>query len=245
MKGLIGSLAGLFLLTGCVATRSGGPSSQPLDCALTGGLTAPVGTQWVDAAYAAIEDWPKPGAIGLWDLESLGSPTARHIRSVATLADAPHAAIFPATAYVVRTDVEGVAVATLFRFYEEREDGLYWLGDSDETLAVTVSPPQKFLPRTLRVGQRWEQRYRDSRFEVEVTSEHEVIGCGEVRVPAGRFANALLLRSSYRYADSPASSIVHSWHAPEVGLVAAATVSSVAESTATVSALLEYRPAGR
>jgi hypothetical protein len=244
MKPLGLALFSIVLLTGCLGVPAGAPSSQVLDCVLNDGVTAPVGVQWLDVAYAAIEGWPKPTATGPWEFTALGPPTARQVRTVVVPADAPHAAQFPRTAYVVRTEVEGVATAVLYRFYEERDDGLYWLGDSDQSMAVLVSPPPRFLPRGLRLGQRWEERYRDSRFDLEVTAEHEVVGCGEARVPAGRFANTLLVRSSYRYAESPGASIVYSWHAPGTGLIAATTASSVSESTVAVTALLEHWSAG-
>lgn len=244
MKRLGLSLLSMALLAGCVTTTADGPSGQLSDCALRGGVTAPVGAQWLDIAYAAIENWPKPAPAGPWEFRALGTPTARQVRTVVAAADAPHAALFPGASYVVRTEVEGVGTAIVYRFYEEREDGLYWLGDSDQTMAVSVSPPPRSLPRAPRIGQRWEERYRDSRFDLEVTAEHEVIGCGDVHVPAGGFAQTLMIRSSYRYAESPGASIVYSWHAPGVGLVAATTASSASESTVAVTALLEHSLAG-
>lgn len=221
-----------------------GRGGAAAECLLASRLAAAVGTQWVEAVYAAVEGMARPAPTGPWDLRSFGVPAARQVRTVVAVADTPHAAAFPTASFAVQTEIEGAASAPMFRFYEERDDGWYWLGDGDRTLPVLILPPQRVLPRVLRVGQRWEQRYRDSRFAIEMTAEHEVVGCGDVRVPAGQFSNALLVRSTYRSPDSPAFSVVHAWHAPAIGIVATTTASSFVESTATVTVLVEYRPVG-
>jgi hypothetical protein len=219
-----------------------GPSSQPADCLLDEALTKPVGATWRETSHGAVTGWSRPSASGPWTFDGLPEALTTQTRTVVGASEAPWFDTFPTANYVVRTDVAGVATASIFRFYESRPDALYWLGDSDELLAVTVDPPQKFQPASLRVGQRWEQSYRDSRFDVEVVSDHEVIGCGVVTVPAGQFARALLLRSTYQYAGSPATSTVHTWHAPEVGMVASTIVTSGGDDGAMVIVLTSYQP---
>jgi len=245
MKGLVGATADIPLLTGCVGTPSSGLSSQPPERTPSTILRAPGGARWLETVDAAIEGLSWPEVADPRKVAALAAPTALEGRAAATPAAAPHAPTFPATTSAVRTDVDGAAMATPLRFHHEREDGPARLGDSDETLAVTVGPPQPFLPRKLGGGQRGEQRCRDKRFEVEVTSAHEVLGCGAARAPTARFANASSVRSSDRSADGPGKAILHAWHAPEVGLAAATAVSTVAEATAIVSVLREFQPASR
>ncbi|MCC6315950.1 MAG: hypothetical protein IT337_18275 [Thermomicrobiales bacterium] len=234
----------VLLVTGCGSAAIGGPSSQSADCLIDGLVTWPVGTAWHEASFSAVDSWTRPTPAGPWDFEALGSPFMTEVRTVVAAGDAPHSEVFPPDAYVIGSELSGTAGTRLYRFYSIGTDGLYWLGDSDPLLAVTVDPPQKFLPATMRVGQRWEQQYRDSRYDVVVSTEHEVSGCGEVRVPAGRYPNALLLRSTYRYSESPSSSTVLTWHVTGVGMVAAAVFSG-ADDLASISVLTEHRPAGR
>ncbi|MCC6315974.1 MAG: hypothetical protein U0556_09630 [Dehalococcoidia bacterium] len=236
-------LAGL-LMTGCASATIGGPSSQSADCLIDGLTTWPVGTAWQEASFAAVDGWTRPAPAGPWDFEALGSPFMTETRTVVAVGDAPHNQQFPPDSYVIQSENSGAAVARLYRFYLVGTDGLYWLGDSDPLLAVTVDPPQKFLPSTMRVGQRWEQQYRDSRYDVLVSTDHEVIGCGEARVPAGRYSNSLLLRSTYRYSESPSSSTVLTWHVTGVGMVAAAVFSGGDDLTS-ISVLTEFRPTAR
>src|SRR5207244_6414298 len=121
-----------------------------------------------------------------------------------------------------------------FRFFELRADGLYWVGDSDGTAAFKVDIPQKFQSLPGAVGQRWEQSYKDTRFQsAEFKSVYEIVGCGTVTVPAGKFDNALLLQTTFTISTVPAPSITYAWVAPNMGQVAAVTFSAAPPDVAT------------
>src|SRR5207302_2975125 len=111
-----------------------------------------------------------------------------------------------------------------FRFFELRADGLYWVGDSDGTAAFKVDSPQKFQSLPGAVGQRWEQSYTDTRFQsAEFKSVYEIVGCGTVTVPAGKFDNVLLVKITFTMSTALAPSIPYAWGAPKMVQVAVVT----------------------
>lgn len=170
------------------------------------------------------------GFEGPWDF-SQGPIDSLVVMTSVKPSQAPESARFPKATIATSIALKGQEATAMFSYFSKSDKSYLSYGQagrkvgSDNQVASNVFPtPETVLKFPLKAGMSWSDRIMlQSTPPTRLDVTRKVVGEGAVTVPAGKFANCVMVqikKALTKSSGSANSSYAYEWYAPGVGIVA-------------------------